>query len=112
MNAEFWAYMTERPEGRMDRRHFYLGPMTLYVRRVERARGWCLDIASVDIEESYRGKGIFRLFLGMVEDHHTFDELRIECVGNERLHPFLLGRGYSVLNYNALGRPETFFKRR
>jgi GNAT superfamily N-acetyltransferase len=74
--------------------------LRLYTRRAKRylgeSRVETLDLASFEIPERYRGKGLFTRFIALVESYATELGLVVfvECVHNERLRAFLERRGY------------------
>lgn len=74
--------------------------LRLYTRRTKHLLGEqlveTLDLASFEISERYRGKGLFTRFIALVESYAAELGLVVfvECVHNERLRAFLERRGY------------------
>ncbi|KKL24989.1 hypothetical protein LCGC14_2409830 [marine sediment metagenome] len=77
--------------------------LRLYTRRTKRLLGKklmeTLDLASFEISEKYRGKGLFTRFIELVESYAAELGLVVfvECVHNERLRTFLERRGYMLV---------------
>ena len=84
-----------------------------YVRRSQRLLNgkmdFCLDIASVEVDEKHRGKGIFVKFLTKAEQEakKMNRKVFVESILNEKLLNFLLNRGY-VMCENS--NPPSVFK--
>ena len=80
----------------------------IYIRRTKRHIDGqieeTLDLASFEIEETFRGKGMFSEMLGLVEDYAFAEGLTIfvESVLNERLRGFLSRRGYKTSEVDEL----------
>lgn len=77
----------------------------------QRGLVWCVDIASVDIDEQFQRQGLFKAALTAIEDHTEragYDAVMIESVLNENLEQYLINnRGYRRKTNDAL----TYFKR-
>lgn len=80
--------------------------MKIYIRRSMRQVGMkmtpCLDLASVEVDENHRGKGLFTKFLEKFEN--AAKEMNrvvfVENIQNERLKNFLLRRKYKFYQYS------------
>jgi len=74
--------------------------LRLYARRTRRHLGGkmeeTLDLASFEVSEQNRGKGLFTRFIELVESYAVELGLvvYVECVHNKRLRAFLERRGY------------------
>lgn len=65
----------------------------------------CLDIASVEVVEDKRGKGIFTEFLAKAHEINPWEATYVECVNNTNLAAFLLKSGWMM----AQNSPDSFF---
>lgn len=85
--------------------------ISIYVRKSKRnvclVTTDCLDIASVEVDEGKRGKGVFKTFLSRFErTAKSLDRISfIECVQNLRLRDYLLQEGY---DYDQNSNPQCF----
>jgi GNAT superfamily N-acetyltransferase len=75
------------------------------IRHIDGARRFMFDIASVEVEESFRGQGLFRSFLELVETRlkmrNDFYGCFVEIVLEPRLAKHLLSCGYADTNHNS-----------
>ena len=76
-------------------------PISLYVRKAKRViegnQVDTFDLATVEVEESQRGQGMFKSLLEKVEllaKDHGFDGVFVESIQEPKLLDFLLRRGY------------------
>jgi GNAT superfamily N-acetyltransferase len=80
----------------------YERKINVYIRRSSRIIGTlrlpCLDLATVEVDENYRGQGIFTKFLIRFEKLAKNENrvIYVENVMNERLKMFLLTNGYKL----------------
>ena len=78
----------------------YERKINVYIRRSSRIIGTlylpCLDLATVEVDENYRGQGIFTKFLIRFEKLAKNENrvVFVENIMNERLKTFLLSNGY------------------
>lgn len=56
----------------------------------------CLDIATVEVSQKFRGKGIWRDFIRYAESVNPFQYIMVESVGNADLREMLTKNGYSL----------------
>lgn len=71
---------------------------------------WCIEIASVDIDEQYQRQGLFKTALIAIENHTLkagYDAVLVENVLNDDLVRFLQRRGYERKPFE----PSTYFIR-
>jgi hypothetical protein len=66
----------------------------------------CLDIASVEVDEDKRGKGIFSNFLEKAHEMNPWDATYVECVHNQDLAVFLMKSGWMMVEGSF---PQSFF---
>lgn len=86
------------------RQHIHLGPLKIYVRITVHA--WegqlyrTIDLATLDVAESERGKGHLTRWLTSIEDlaRNHRRAVYIESVLNPRLAHFLTKRGYRLIS--------------
>lgn len=78
--------------------------MNVYVRKSIHALSHqiaeCLDIANIEVDEKYRGKGIFTAFLARAEQQAILagkDAVYVESILNPKLLGMLIKRGYTLV---------------
>lgn len=82
--------------------------MEIYVRRTKRMVHdqikETIDLANCSVQERYRGKGYFTLFLIEIEEYAKQEGLTVfaECVLNEDLGTFLEQEGYSTSEHQDM----------
>lgn len=71
----------------------------------------CLDIATIEVDEEHRGKGVFTRFLTLVEEEAEKRHMAVwvESIQEPRLIPFLKARGYQQCPFNDDIAP-TYYK--
>jgi GNAT superfamily N-acetyltransferase len=70
----------------------------------------CLDLASVEVEERHRGKGIFTAFLSRFEKaaHDTNRVVYVESILEPRLREFLKTKGYAIVPGSSEMSPSMY----
>lgn len=89
---------------------FYLRISRRLLTHDQRGLMWCIDIASVDIDEQYQRQGLFKTALIAIENHAVkagYDAVMIENVLNDDLKRYLQKRGYVRKAFE----PLTYFTR-
>lgn len=95
-------------------RWILMGDMRVYARKgthlIEGRLERCLDVASIEVEEEARGRGLFTEWLAGAERAAKKRGLvvYVENVLNPDLGLFLTRRGYSKVGESS---PDSFFKR-
>ena len=94
--------------------------MRIYVRRSLRMLGNnkdgenkltpCLDVATIEVDEEKRGKGLFTLFLSRVENEakNLHRNVYVESIQEPRLVKFLTKRGYEFVPNTCEWNPSMF----
>ena len=78
----------------------FMDELQVYVRNGQRLGTTTFDVATVNVNESERGKGWFTAFLDVLEGQGR--RVYVEQILNPRLIPYLEKRGYKSVNYESM----------